>query len=590
MRSSARAICALGLALLAQARPLPVHAQTPERWLFVPVVAGDKTKSVDAAALSGELEAELRGTGQAVLPNGTAANQFDAQHSSEPPQLGNDELRRLSKSVSQAARHLALGELPEAQRSMESVNALGPAARDILNRENTRARRIFDNCLTIAYLYEREEQHQPALRQMLECSRNFPGSRPEGRAYPAEMRRLFEEATLQLSQSQSASLRVASAGRNGCTVRLNGLDVGRSQVQLAEVRVGTTRVQLECEAGSPGRVHHLELKPGDNELAVDPAFDSAVHSQGSLWLAYPNERERDKRAADDARVIGRALGATRVVTLYVSPGAIGQDVAVWPIGQGAGREVARAGYAAASGYAKGSASKVASALVGWLRAQPGAAAAARTEAEPKKRVVIDEAAERGREPEPASWAPPPSAAAARPPRRYTQQHAAAGAILAVIGGASMAVGWVVYAERQNKRRAVADNSEETTYRKLGVIALSTAALGTTLLSVSEYFWMPDEPDVPALAWVAGGLGAALGATAIALSFTESNCQLGDDRVSCQHFWGDHFFGPMLFMQALPLLTAPAWYGLRKAFRPKNVQITLNATIVGSPALNVRGVF
>ena len=128
-----------------------------------------------------------------------------------------------------------------------------------------------------SYLWERADQHQPALRQMLDCSRSFPGFRPEGRAYPNEMRRLFEEATLQLSQQQPTSLQVTSAGRNGCTVRVNGMDVGRSPVQLTEVRAGPTRLQLECEAGAIGRIHLVDLKPGENELAIDPGFDAAVH-------------------------------------------------------------------------------------------------------------------------------------------------------------------------------------------------------------------------------------------------------------------------------------------------------------------------
>jgi hypothetical protein len=153
------------------------------------------------------------------------------------------------------------------------------------------------------------------------------------------------------------------------------------------------------------------------------------------------------------------------------------------------------------------------------------------------------------------------------------------------------VSWVVYAARQSKRRALSESSsQETKYRELGVIALTTGALGTTLLSVSEYFWLPDAPDVPALAWVVGGIGVSLGAAAIALSFTGSNCRLGDTRVACQHFWADHFFGPLLFLHALPLMTVPAWYGLRMAFRPVGVELSLSTSVEGLPGLNVHGVF
>jgi hypothetical protein len=565
------------------------HAQ--ERWLFLPVLTGNTAKSFEAAPVTSELENELRGTGQTVLLNSSAASTFESQQSSESVQLSSDEVKRLSKNIAQASRHLALGELNDAQHAMESVNALSGAARDFLNRDAPRARKIFDNCVMAAYLLERAKQHQPALKQMLDCSRNFPGFEPVGRAYPGEVRRLLEEANVQLSQTQPTSLRVTSAGRNGCTVRLNGIDVGRSPVEITEVRAGPTRVQLECEAGTVGRVHPLELKAGENELAVDPAFDAAVHSQGGLWLAYANDRERDKRAASDGQTIAKVLGVTRDVLLFSSPGALGQDVVVRPGGPGANKEVARAGFAADSGYAKGAPSRVASALVAWLRAQSKAASAGAVPSGASAQPKRDEAPMPVTQPK---WDPPPLAAAApaQPARhgKYTQQHATAGAILAVIGGAGSAVSWVVYADRQNKRRIVSDGMNETKYQRAGVITLTSAALGTTLLSVSEYFWLPDEPEVPALAWVVGGIGVSLGATAIALSFTTSNCQLGDNRVACQHFWSDHFFGPLLFMHALPLISVPAWYGLRMAFRPAGVQLSLSTSVQGLPGLNLQGIF
>jgi PEGA domain len=576
MRSSRFLALALVMCVLA-CRASDAHAQTADRWLFVPVVTGTNGKTFDPIAWTGELERELRGAGQDVLPNASASSSFNSKHSAEPVQLSNDEVKRYSKYIAQAARHLALGEQAEAQHAMESVNALRGPAHDYLSRDPRRARRIFDNCVMGSYLFERADQHQAALRQMLKCSRSFPGFRPEGRAYPGEVRRLFEEAKLQLSQSQPTSLRVTSAGRNGCTVRLNGIDVGRSPVQLSELREGLARVQVECEGGAVGRIHMLDVKPGDNELAIDPGFDSAVHTQGGVWLAYPNERERDKRAASDAQVIAQAIGV-RIVLLFSVAGAAGQDISVQLGGPGQFREVARAGYVAGGGYAKGAASRVASALVAWWRAQ-----------QPKPAAV-----EKPKPPEPVAtaqpeWAAPASAGPAPTPRKqYTQQHAAAGAILAVVGGASSAVSWVMYADRQSKRRAVSDTSGETKYRKQGVIALATAGLGATLISVSEYFWLPDHPDVPALAWVAGAIGVSLGATAIALSFTASNCELGDDRISCQNFWADHFFGPMLFMNAFPLMTVPAWYGLRMLVRPANVQISMR--VAGLPGLSVRGEF
>lgn len=577
-----RAVLAPAAVFALFALPLSLaHAQ--DRWLFLPVVigGGDRAlKSFDPAPLTGELEIELRGASQNVLPNASAGRTFEGQQSAEPVQLTNDEIKRLQKSIAQTTRHLALGELPDAERSMESVNALAGGARDFLKRDAGRARKMFDNCLMTAYLYERANKHQPALSQMLECSRSFPGFKPEGRSLPNEVRRLLEEATLQSSQ-QPTSLRVASAGRNGCTVRLNGVDVGRTPTEITELRAGVTRVALECENGTLGRIHSIDLKQGDNEIAIDPVLDGAVHSQGGLWLTYTSDRERDRRAATDGQVIAKALGA-RVVLLFSTAGALGQDILVRPGGSGANKEVARAGYAADSGYARGAASRVASALVAWAQGseKPAPAAASRKPSPPPQAA-----------PPPT---PPPDVASAPAParRKYTQQHAAAGAILAVIGGAGSAVSWVVYADRQTKREPVGavSGSRETSYKRAGVVTLTSAALGTTLLSVSEYFWLPNHPDIPAAAWVFGGLGVSLGATAIALSVTTANCEIGETRVTCQHFWADHFFGPLLLLHALPLITVPAWYALRMAFRPAGVQISFSTSVEGLPGLSLHGEF
>ncbi|HKU45051.1 MAG TPA: hypothetical protein VJR89_43125, partial [Polyangiales bacterium] len=453
------------------------------------------------------------------------------------------------------------GELPDAQRALQSIQALSEPARDVLNREPARARKLFDNCVMTAYLYERADQHAAALRQMLACSHDYPRFRPDGRAYPAELRRLFEEAALQQSQLQPSTLRVTSVGRSGCGVRMNGLPLGKTPLASSDLRAGSVRVQLECEAGSAGRIHVLQLQPGDNDVTIDPAFEAAVHSRGGLWLSYANEVERDKRAASDGLVIASALGV-RVVMLWNTPGPFGQDIALRPLGAGPSRELARTSFAADSGYASGGPRKLANALIDSTR--PARASPQPDAVPPPSAAVV------------TAVAPPPPAASPLPPapaaRAYTQQHAAAGAILAVVGGASCAVSWFVYGERQSMRKVVADTSELNKYKKLGAIALTTAAVGTSLLSVSEYFWLPDDPGVPPFGWAVGVLGLGVGATAIALSFTVSDCQLGDDRVSCQHFWSDHFFGPMLFLHALPLMSVPLWYALRAEFRPAGVQI------------------
>src|ERR1700759_390407 len=95
-----------------------IRVEQTDRWLFVPVLAGPLPSGVQPAQLTAAFEAELRSRGTSVLMGADAPSLFELRHSAEPVHLDNDELARLMKSVSQAARNLALGELPEAQEAM----------------------------------------------------------------------------------------------------------------------------------------------------------------------------------------------------------------------------------------------------------------------------------------------------------------------------------------------------------------------------------------------------------------------------------------------------------------------------------------
>jgi hypothetical protein len=556
--------------------PWGVAAQDgSERWLLLPVLAGAAGRDLQASEMTSPLESALRAADTDVMPNAAAGAWFETHHSSEPSGLSNDELARLSRSVMKAARHLALGELRDAQRAMESVQALSPPARDAYQRDNTRARQLFNNCVMAAYLYERERQHQAALRQMLECLRALPGLAPEGRAYPAEVGQLFEQASRELP---AARLSVQTVGKSACKVRLNGMPVGETPLQSKPLRAGVTRLQVECGA-TPGRVHPVELSAGDNAFVLDPAFDAALQSRGALALRYDSEAERDGRALQDAQTIAQTLGLRRVALLWSVAGPLGTEVSVRALGAGdAARELDRARFTSGSSYPQQSQQAIVRALRALSEPPPRAAEASGGSAGSTSPSASA----------PALSSAPPAPPAPMPPR--SQQHAAAGAILAVVGGAGIAVSWVMYALRQPERRALAEDSDRDAYRKLGVITLATGAVGNSLLSVSEFFWLPDDPGVPGMAWVASALGLGLGAAAFVLALTNSDCKLGDFRVGCQRFTADHFLAPLIGLHALPLITAPLWYLLRAAVRPANLQLSVNSNARGSPSVVLQGWF
>jgi hypothetical protein len=567
-------------------------AAKADSWLFVPVLASPLPANVSVSQLSAAFEAELRSAGMDVVANTDAAHSFESRHSSEPVRLDSDEMTRLLRSVSQAARHLALGDLPQAQQAMEGVYALSGPARDYLNREAARARKIFDTCLMTAYLWERDHQSAQALRQMLECSRSFPGFRPEGRAYPPELREVFEQARQQLNQLPATTLYVTSKQERSCGVRLNGIELGKSPMSFSDVRAGITRVQLECEPGAPGRIHSVELKAGDNKLTIDSAFDAAVHSDGALWLKYHDEAERGRRADADSETIRQVMGATRTVQLLVD-GATYPRVRVRVVFD-TPRELATLSYNSGEGYNHEGVVTAVKALQSAARPQPTAAVAG-AETGP---VELDN------EPDEAPPEEPPPPPPAAPAAQLDEQALLPGIVLAAVGVGGIATSWVLYAQRQNVRRTPYPDSEEipteevTAYNNSGIVVLAIGGASSLVLSLSDYFWLPNDPGVPALAWVAGGVGTAVALTGLGFAVFGTHCDrysatLDSPRV-CQGFTADYTFGPLLAMQGLPLLAIPISYALRAAFRPSGVDVSLRvgAVLASSNAqgVTVEGVF
>jgi hypothetical protein len=555
-------------------RPPAHNGKTPPTgkegsWLFVPVLASTLPANVSVSQLSASFEAQLRSAGMDVLANTDAAHSFEARHSSEPVKLDNDEMTRLLRSVGQAARHLALGDLPQAQQAMEGVYALSGPARDYLNREAARARKIFDTCLMTAYLWERDHQSAQALRQMLECSRSFPGFRPEGRAYPPELREVFEQAKQQLNQLPATTLFVTSKQERSCGVRLNGIELGKSPMSFSDVRAGLTRVQLECEPGAAGRIHAVELKAGENKLTIDSAFDAAVHSNGALWLSYRDEAERSRHADSDGETIRQVMGVTRIVQLLVD-GSSYPRVRLRVVFD-TPRELATLSYSAGEGYNHEAVVAAVKALASAARPQPMAAVTS----------IDGGAVELDAEPVQAPAEAAPAARAADP----DEQALVPGIVLAALGAGGLVTSWVLYAQKQTLRIQGYPDTEElpsslvSDYQNRGVVVLSIAGASSLVLSVADYFWLPNDASVPALAWVAGGIGTAIGLTGLGFYIWGTHCERytagAETPVACGNFSADAIFGPLLAMHGLPLIAVPLSYVLRAALRPSGVELSVS---------------
>jgi hypothetical protein len=482
---------------------------------------------------------------------------------------------------------------------MEGVYALSGPARDYLNREAARARKIFDTCLMTAYLWERDQKRPQALRQMLECSRSFPGFRPEGRAYPPEVREIFEQAKQQLNQEAATTLLVQSKQTSGCGVRLNGIEVGKSPMSFSDARAGITRVQLECQPGIAGRIHSLELKPGENRLDIDPAFDAVVHSQGGLWLQYESEAQRAARMDGDLAQIQKAVGAQRVVGLVVE-GSSYPKVHVRALAPAPPHEVASLSYSVGEGYSPEAVAAALKSLRGMKKAAAAQSAGGMV-MPPEDRgdatVQLSSLPVPPAPPEDPEPAPPPP-----PVEPLQQQNVAVGLLLAAAGIGGTTVGWVLYTKRfqhnrisNNPSETGADYSVATPVPQAGW-TLFAAGAGLLTLAISDYFWLPDAEGVPAWAWVVGGLGAAIVAAGVAVAAVGPSCPdkpTGEDfPVECFSFSSQKIFGPMIALHGLPFLGVPVAYGLRSLAQPQADEVAFNVTTPpgGGFVLQVHGVF
>jgi tetratricopeptide (TPR) repeat protein len=185
----------------------------------------------------------------------------------------------------------------------------------------------------------------------------------------------------------------------------------------------------------------------------------------------------------------------------------------------------------------------------------------------------------------------PIAASSRPngPVRdgFASQSATAAAALSALGLAGLATGWVFYALRDDLRvelweHGLSDEegfeqSKFSDYQTRGGVALGAASMGAVAMSLAQYFWLPDVEPVPAWAWAAGGVGAALAVGALSWAVFGQHCEVTDRLAFCRSTLSDSTFAPMLALQSLPLLSLPIMYAVRERLPVANARLALGGS-------------
>lgn len=518
-----------------------------EDWLVLPVA--DTEDSPWMETVVAEVSRELRWQGIGVWSSGQAVSAFEQRGSAAPPELTESKVKALEMRSEAAVRQLALGEYQRALKELDAAQALSTPVLVALNRDPERARTVLDTCLYRVRALLETGDGAGAKAQAIDCVRMVPNTDPTPYMHPPKVADLYAEA-LRPGPEARGSLLVESEPAS-CGVRVNGVLLGRTPLEMKGLYPGETRVQVECEPEARGRVHPVSLSRGRSTLFVVNRFDRAIRTAPVVHLQYAEPGTQAQRARD-ARELARALPAAAVV-LASAPA---ETVLELRLISGTRQNTAFARVAAKNGVVEPSDVRkgVATLLAGECRDVTGDAP-----------VRLDCATgellsdERTRERE----------AQRRPPAGQF----VAGLSLASVGTASLLAGYGLLIKRATAGGDWVDDpgtlDAQTKWLNLGTGVIVAGSAGSALLITAMPLALPYKRKTPWWAWLSGGAGLGFAASALALALTAdpkpaSPCSVNNlDPAPCVDRAKRTDLALMLGVTAAPLLTIPLVYLLRK---------------------------
>jgi len=480
-----------------------------------------------------------------------------------------------------ALRLLALGEHAAALAELRDVQAFSRHALETLNRDPAGAQVVLDTCLYLLRALIETGDEPGATAQAQRCVHMVPSGEPSYRMHPPMVLDRYEAARAPGPGHTSALL--VESQPSQCPLRVNGVLLGETPLEVPDLYPGEYRVQVECQPGAPGRVHTVEVPRGNTSLFVFDYLDRAVRFDPVLHLQY-DEPTDTQQLVRDGRYVARTLPASAVVV-----GSIDRNqrlllrvvtmTLVDPI-------LVRIPITAAGPNP----SVVAKAVTAVLKGE----CVDFTESEP---VPID--CSTGALTKPV--ASPVTSKAPRTRRRPPRAQFISGVALASVGTASMVSGYSLVISR----RSAGDDwindpnsiDPQNKWLRLGTGVIATSSAGAGLLVAAMPLVLPYRGKTPWWAWLSGGLGLAATAGAIASVVTADakppqSCSIsGPDPTPCVDRYRDTDRALVLGMTAAPLLTMPLVYLLRRS--NKGLSSDLQPVLVagrGRGVLGVRGVF
>ena len=124
--------------------------------------------------------------------------------------------------------------------------------------------------------------------------------------HPSRVADLYADAARPGSENDGSLL--IESKPTGCALRINGVPVGKTPVEITGLYPGEYRAQLECDTSEQGRVHPAQVSGGRTALFIFDRFDRALSSKPVLHLRY-EQPTTDSEQVRDPRQLARALPA-----------------------------------------------------------------------------------------------------------------------------------------------------------------------------------------------------------------------------------------------------------------------------------------
>jgi hypothetical protein len=391
--------------------------------------------------------------------------------------------------------------------------------------------------------------------------------------HPPSVLNIYEDAA-KANPARSGSLLVESEP-TGCSVRVNGSQLGETPLELNGLYPGEYRVQVECDPELIGRVRRVAVPPGNASLFVFDEFDQALQSTPAIHLRY-DDQPSGQRLVRDAREVATLLPASMVVVASISAA----DTLELRLVSRTQTELAFARVAA-------NPSKERSAAI--VRAATALLARSCGDFTGPEPFMLDCAT--------GDVIQVAEVEHQRPP----QGQFVAGVTMASIGTASLLAGYGLLVAR----RGVGDDwnadpnslDAQEKWLKIGTGLIVTGATGSALLVAAMPLALPYKAKPPWWAWLSGGLGvvtAALSVTSVAIADPRppQSCSTnGPDPNPCVNRARQTDRAILLGMTAAPLLTVPLVYLFRKP--EKKLGVSLTPSIFAGRqggSVGLRGVF